>query len=243
MSVGWRGGSNSSTLLANKTTAAVVSSSCSSGMLLIGRLLHLPYCSSASLFSLSWRTSWFRASIFLSRFARLALRARISPLRSSMRLTSSWLAVFRTLASFLVTSSSLRALVRERMKAALSSSWWAADRLDPLLPFLDLTGYHSGMLVPGWAGGTAQWAMPGAIFSSQTHRQRESFSLIKSILSDLWQRKSHFWYTIQWCFTQQCSKLQVPMWPIHGIRKEATPCSFHHAHASWRPGYLNRWSR
>ena len=137
----------------NETAAAVVSSSSSSGMPLIRRLLRLPYCSSASLWSFSWRTSWFRASIFSSRSARLALRARTSPLRSSMWLTSSWLAVLRTLASFLVTSSSSRALIRDRMKSESSFSWWAADdRWDPFLLFLDMVGYHSGMLVPGWGG-------------------------------------------------------------------------------------------
>ena len=43
---------------------------------------------------------------------------------------------------------------------------------------------------------------------------------------------------IQSCFTQQCSKLPVPIWPIHGIWQEFISSSFHHAHASWRPSCL-----
>ena len=150
MSVGWRGGSYSSTSSANETTAAVVSSS-SSRMPLIRRLFRLPYCSSTSLWSLSWRTSRFRASIFSSHSARLALRARTSPLRSSIWLTSSWFAVLRTLGLWPASLSSSRALIRDRIKSESSFSWWAAyDVWDPFLLLLDMVGYHSGMLVPNW---------------------------------------------------------------------------------------------
>ena len=82
--------------------------------------------------------------------------------------------------------------------------------------------------------------MPRAIFNSQTHRQREIIPKIR--IHFIWSivEKSHFWqpHMIQWCFTQQCSKLKVPMWPIHGIGQEFISSSFHHAHASWRPSCL-----